>query len=350
MLRFLRHILLPISLLYGLIMACRNILFNFGIFKSESYKTPVLSIGNITVGGTGKTPHSEYIISLLKDDYKIAILSRGYGRKTKGFRYVEADNNPENCGDEPCQIKHKFPSIIVAVDEDRRHGISTLIKEHNPDLILLDDAYQHRWVKPGFSILLIDYVRPIFKDFMMPTGNLREFPQGKKRANIIIITKCPTDISDIEKEKFTQKLKLNKNQRIYFSSFSYGDAKPVFSTEIENNFCLKDKNILLLSGIANPLPLKKYLEVQGAVVKMLNFADHHQFTNNDIAKITTQYELFSKDNSCIITTEKDSVRLKDGLDIPAELRQQLYFIPIKVQILANEVEFNQLIKDYVGKN
>ena len=348
MIKFLRYILLPFSLLYGVIMACRNVFFNLGIFKSETYKTPVLSIGNITVGGTGKTPHSEYIISLLKDHYKIAILSRGYGRKTKGFRYVETNSTPENCGDEPCQIKRKFPSITVAVDEDRRHGISTLIKEQNPDLILLDDAYQHRWVKPGLSILLVDYARPIFKDFMMPTGNLREFPQGKKRANIIIITKCPTDIS--EKELFTQKLKLINNQKIYFSSFIYDEIKPVFSNEIEDNFSIKDKNVLLLSGIANPLPLKQHLETLGAKVKMLNFADHHQFTNDDIVKIDRQYKQLSSENSCIITTEKDSVRLKDGLDIPAELRQQLYYIPVKIQILVNKVEFNQLIKDYVEKN
>ncbi len=350
MTKLIRILLFPFSLLYGLVMALRNVLFNVGLLKSEQFDVPLLSIGNITVGGTGKTPHTEYVISLLKDDYKMAVLSRGYGRKTKGFVEVTEPSTPEQCGDEPCQMKRKFPQQLVVVDEDRRNGIKTLLDCYKPEVILMDDAYQHRWVKAGFSVLLVDYTRPLFQDFVMPTGNLREFPLGKKRADLIVVTKCPEGISDADKALFRRKLRLAIGQELYFSAFNYGELVPVFFEERDKDLDLIGAEVLLLSGIANPKPLENYLKNEGAKITGVSFVDHHQFSEKDIAKVMEAYELLSEERRCIITTEKDAVRLKAGLNIPAEMKERLYYVPIKVQILEREEDFNQQIKDYVAKN
>lgn len=348
MIKILRLLLFPISVLYGAVMAVRNVLFTKGILKSESYDLPVLAIGNITVGGTGKTPHTEYIIRLLKEDHKLAILSRGYGRSTKGFVEVKEDSTPEQCGDEPCQMKQKFPEQLVVVNENRREGISEILDRGDSDVVLLDDAYQHRWVKPGFSIVLVDYNRPIFSDFIMPTGRLREFPSGTKRADIVIVSKCPAGTTEQDKAHFIHKLRIKETQSIFFSSFSYGEAKAVFSSK--SSLELGNAEVLLLTGIANPRPLQDYLERKGASVHSQAFPDHYQFTDKDMNKVLGHYEKLDAVSRCIITTEKDAVRLKSGMSIPETIKDSLFYLPIEVEILDNKEEFNQIVKDYVEKN
>lgn len=348
MIRILRILLFPISVLYGLVTAVRNILFANGIIESASFDIPVISIGNITVGGTGKTPHTEYVINLLKKKYTLAVLSRGYGRKTKGFIEVKEDSSPEQCGDEPCQMKQKFPSQLVVVDENRKEGIDRIKDTNNTDVILLDDAYQHRRVKPGLSILLVDYNRPVFKDFIMPTGNLREFPAGSQRADIIIVSKCPTEISDKEKSFFLQKLNIKTNQKLFFSTIVYDEAIAIFSKS--KTIKLQNTEVLLLTGIANPKPLKIHLEQNGATVSCITFPDHHQFTERDIADITQRFEQLDDKNRCIVTTEKDTMRLKNIANIPEVIKKNLFYIPVKVKILDNENHLHQIIESYVKEN
>jgi len=350
MIHILRYLLFPFALLYGLVMALRNALFHWGVFKSESFEVPVISLGNITVGGTGKTPHSEYLISLLGAHYRVAVLSRGYGRQTKGFREVTAEASSLDCGDEPCQMKGKFPQAIVAVDEERKRGIKYLVENYQAELVLLDDAFQHRWVKPGLSLLLVDYGRPFFKDFVLPMGRLREFPAGKKRADIIVVTKCPKALTKEEKAFWQKRLKLNASQQLFFSTFTYGAPLPVFPDVCKPTLTLDNAELLLLTGIANPQPLADYLTGQGAHVKPLSFADHHVFTAKDVAKLQESYQSIVAMGGVILTTEKDAARLSSDVDLPQEIKEKLFYVPIQVQILDNEKEFNQIIESYVAKN
>jgi len=348
MLKMLRIILFPISVLYGVVMALRNMFFSKGIFKAESFAVPVISIGNITVGGTGKTPHTEYLINLLKEKYAIAILSRGYGRKTKGFVEVRGDSSPEECGDEPCQMKQKFPDQTVIVDENRREGIHRILQSYKSEVIVLDDAYQHRWVKPGLSLLLVDYTRPIYKDFIMPTGELREFPAGSQRADVVIVTKCPATISADEKADFQRKLKLGEGQQLFFSTFVYAGAKALFSDKEKESF--EGMDVLLLTGIANPKPLKVHLEQHGARVTSFSFPDHYQFSAKDMDAVLSRFEALPPEKRCIVTTEKDSVRLKSGMLVPQLIKDSIYAIPIAVELLEDENELHQIIENYVTKN
>lgn len=346
--KLLRIVLFPIAVLYGVVMAVRNMLFSRGVLKSDSFPIPVISIGNITVGGTGKTPHTEYFINLLKERYFIAVLSRGYGRKTKGFVEVKVDSLPEECGDEPCQMKQKFPQQCVVVNENRREGIAQILECFNPDVVLLDDAYQHRWVKPGFSILLVDYNRPIFNDFILPTGELREFSVGSQRADVVIVSKCPANISEDEKQMFYKRLHIKKYQSLFFSSFFYGNLKSAFSKIKAKD--LKGMEVLLLTGIANPQPLKTYLEQQGANVTSFAFPDHYQFTTKDMDNVLERFDALDPHRRCVVTTEKDSVRLKIGMKVPALIQENLFYIPIHVEILEDEIKLHQLIENYVTKN
>ena len=348
--KLLRILFFPFSLLYGVVMALRNILFAWGVLRSESFDVPLISIGNITVGGTGKTPHTEYLINLLKGHSKLAVLSRGYGRHTKGFREVTERSTPELCGDEPCQMKRKFPEQLVLVDENRREGIHQILNMARPHVVLLDDAYQHRWVKPGLSILLVDYSRPIFIDFMMPTGHLREFPVGSRRADVIIVSKCPADISEQKKAYFTDQLRIGKHQKIYFSTYVYDELKMVFPNIPMRDFDCNHSEILLLTGIANPQPLEDYLRQLGANVSAVRFSDHYQFTNKDIERLEQQFEALKSSNCRIITTEKDAIRLRSGLAIPTVIKENLLYLPIVVSVLDKKEELHQIIENYVAKN
>ncbi|MBG43372.1 MAG: tetraacyldisaccharide 4'-kinase [Aequorivita sp.] len=326
---FLRKLLFPFSLLYGGITALRNLLYNKGFLKSSTYDFPVICVGNLSTGGTGKSPMIELLVSFLKDNHKIAVLSRGYKRKTSGYREVSTTNAVEEVGDEPLQFKKKFPEIAVAVCEDRRTGIEKL--QNKADVILLDDAFQHRKVKASLNILLTSFDELYADDCMLPTGNLREPKFGAKRADVIVVTKCPENISDITIEAIKRKLNPKPQQEIYFSKIGYAseiknakDEKPLLS--------LKDKEFLLVTGIANPKPLIDFLQKERLNFKEKSFPDHHNFNSSEIEEL--------KKHPLILTTEKDFMRL--GM---LSNTTEIYYLPIKTVILNGEEEkFKSCIK------
>ena len=333
----LRKILFPFAVLYGFITSFRNFLFDKGILKSHSFDLPIIAVGNLSVGGTGKTPQIEYLIRLLSPTNKIATLSRGYKRKSEGFILADASSNAEILGDEPFQFYQKFPNILVAVDANRKNGIEQLIQISQPDIILLDDAFQHRKVKAGFYILLTAYNDLYANDFILPTGNLRESRSGAERANIVVVTKCPPNLSDKEKNDIERKLQLESLQKLFFTSIAYDEF--IFSEESQISVSeIKNSEKLLLAGIAKPEPYFDYLKNEKDVV--LTYPDHHHFSEKDIAEIKEK----SKDK-IIITTEKDFVRLKGNLP-----KEQLFYLPIKSEFLQNQEVFDKTIFNYVKNN
>ncbi len=344
----------PLSWLYGIGVAFRNLLFETGILKSQTYATPVISVGNITVGGTGKTPHVEYLIRLLKDKTNLAVLSRGYKRKSHGFVLGDAHATIYDLGDEPFQMMQKFPGITVAVDKKRTRGISNLIHGaagKEIDVILLDDAFQHRYVKPGINILLVDYHRLIIYDELLPSGRLREPASSKNRADIVIVTKCPTDMKPMEFRVLTKAMALYPYQQLYFSTHTYEHLEPLFGEgELEKLEDLADQHVLLLTGIGLPEQMRLDLEPYAKEIKPLAFADHHQFKEKDIQLINETFNSLPSPR-CIITTEKDAVRLKTIEGLSDEVKQHLYVLPIRIKILLDqELSFNKYIIDYVRKN
>jgi tetraacyldisaccharide 4'-kinase len=336
----LRYLLFPFAILYGIITSIRNFLYDKGILKSYSFAIPIIAVGNLSVGGTGKTPQIEYLIRLLSPNYKIATLSRGYKRKSKGFIVANATSNAEILGDEPFQFFQKFPQIQVAVAADRKNGIEQLLKQSNkPEIILLDDAFQHRRVKAGFYILLTAFDDLFCDDLMLPTGNLRESKQGAKRADVIIVTKCPENLSEIVQQKIKDKLMkfISGNdsslQTVFFTKITYDDS--VYSIDKEMKVSdIKDVDKLLLAGIAKPEPFFAYLQSSKDVI--FKFPDHHHFSESEILEIKNK-----SNNKPIITTEKDFVRLKDSI-----LKEQLFYLPIKTTLLSNELGFNSIILNY----
>ncbi|OMQ09941.1 tetraacyldisaccharide 4'-kinase [[Flexibacter] sp. ATCC 35103] len=334
----LRKILFPFAILYGFITSVRNFLFDKGILKSATFNIPVIAVGNLSVGGTGKTPQIEYLIRLLSDRYQVATLSRGYKRKSEGFVLASESSNAEILGDEPFQFYQKFSNIQVAVDANRINGITQLLSQNEkPQVILLDDAYQHRKVKAGFYILLSSYDDLYADDFMLPTGNLRESRSGANRANIIIVTKCPKDLSDEDQAKIRLKLKLTCSQQIYFTFIDYDDFIYGESEKIEVNE-VKGESKLLLAGIAKPTPFFDYLKNENDVC--MTFPDHHDFSETDLDSIQNKAQ-----NKRIITTEKDYVRLKDS-----KLAFQLYYLPIKSTFINHQQNFDATILEYVKNN
>jgi tetraacyldisaccharide 4'-kinase len=353
--------LLPLSWLYGLGVGFRNTLFEMGILKSRSFSTPVISVGNITVGGTGKTPHVEYLIQLLKDNMNVAVLSRGYKRKSHGFVLADKDTPMSKIGDEPYQIKQKFPNVTVAVDGKRTRGIENLTSKQNGDavdVILLDDAFQHRYVKPGINILLVDYHRLVIYDELLPAGRLREPVRSKDRADIVIITKCPKDLKPMEFRVITKAMSLFPYQQLYFSTHEYDAPKPVFPEQakaIEQDGTdklesLSGKNILLLTGIASPKQMIHDLTPKVAALTPLSFGDHHQFKKKDVECINEAFnELPSP--KLIITTEKDATRLTQVEGLSDEVKKNMYILPIHIVMMQDQgTEFNKNIFDYVYKN
>lgn len=332
----LRKILFPFAVLYGLITSIRNFLFDKGILKSYAFDLPVIAVGNLSVGGTGKTPQIEYLIRLLSNKYKIATLSRGYKRQSEGFVLADASSNAQILGDEPFQYFQKFPNIKVAVDANRKNGIEQLLAQTDkPEVILLDDAFQHRKVKAGFYILLTSYGDLFCDDLMLPTGNLRESRSGAQRANIIIVTKCPFNLSQEKQNDIKNKLKLAASQELYFTfiaydNFIYGESGKMNVNEIQS------ASKLLVAGIAKPEPFFAYL--QDTNDACLSFPDHHNFTDKDILEIKN-----SAQNNIIITTEKDYVRLNGRL--PSE---QLFYLPIQSAFLSGSENFDKTILNYVG--
>lgn len=329
----LRKLLFPFAILYGLLTSLRIYLYDKGIFKSYSFDIPVIVVGNLSVGGTGKTPQIEYLIRLLSSKYRIATLSRGYKRKSKGFVLADANSNAEILGDEPFQYFKKFPEIKVAVDADRQNGIKQLLNQkEKPEVILLDDAFQHLRVRAGFYILLTSFDDLFIDDFILPMGNLRETRNGAKRANMIIVSKCPTTISQLEQE--TIKKKIGFDIPIFFSFIDYDDKVYNQNDTLEVSE-IKSKEKVLLAGIANPKPFFDYLKTKND--EILTFSDHHHFSESEIINIKN----IARDK-VIITTEKDFVRLNAKI-----LRKQLYYLPIKCKLISKQDDFNQLVLSYV---
>lgn len=336
--KILRILLFPFAVLYGFITSIRNFLFDKGILKSTSFDVQVIAVGNLSVGGTGKTPQIEYLIRLLSDRYKVATLSRGYKRKSEGFVLADATSNAEILGDEPFQFYQKFPNIQVAVDANRTNGITQLLSQKNkPEIILLDDAYQHRKVKAGFYILLTSYGDLYADDFMLPTGNLRESRSGANRANIIVVTKCPKDLSAQDQEEIRLKLNIKSSQQIYFTFIDYDDA--IYNTEEKIAVDeIKSEDKILLAGIAKPKPFFDYLKNKND--ECLTYPDHHHFSDSDLDEIQKK-----ANGKKVITTEKDYVRLKDS-----KLVSQLFYLPIKSTFISNHQNFDTFVLAYIRKN
>ena len=346
--------LAPLSWIYGFVVRTRNQLFDMGILKSRAFNVPVISVGNITVGGSGKTPHVEYLINLLQGKVKLAVLSRGYKRKSKGYVLATDDTTMREIGDEPMQMKKKFNSVYIAVDKKRCRGIDRLTTDDETkdvDVVLLDDAYQHRYVKPGINILLIDYHRLIIYDRMLPAGRLREPSKGKGRADIVIVTKCPKDLKPMEYRVLTKALDLYPYQSLYFTTLEYGNLKPVFEgdekplTDIKNN-----ESLLLLTGIASPKQMQIDLKKYSKNITMMTFGDHHYFSAKDIRKINRKFEEMPSPKR-IITTEKDSVRLVECEGLSEEVKRNIFELPIHIKFMLEQGEnFNSKILSYVQKN
>ena len=302
--RFLRLLLFPLSIIYGVITYIRNVLYDLNIFNSYTIPIKSICVGNLSVGGTGKTPHVMFLINKLIGENSIAILSRGYGRKTKGFRYVSTVDIAVNVGDEPLSYAFRFMNkIIISVCESRVFGVKKLMNEHKLDLIILDDAFQHRRVIAGLNIVLTEYGNPYFSDVMLPSGNLREYKSGVKRSDMVIVTKCPEDIDSQEKSRFLKNSKIDSKQ-VFFSKIKYG--LPISFTNLIYN---ENATILLVTGIANPTPLVKYISNRNAI-ESLFFPDHHNFSLMDIKKIHAKFDGIHSREKLILTTEKDYMRLK----------------------------------------
>jgi tetraacyldisaccharide 4'-kinase len=349
----IRLLLYPLAIIYGIIVKIRNFFFDVGLLSSQYFNFPVISVGNITVGGTGKTPHVEYLVKILQDKFKVSTLSRGYKRKTKGFVLATSESTSAQIGDEPAQIKKKFPNIAVAVDENRCEGIKLLIEQKN-EVILLDDAFQHRYVKPGLSILLIDFNRRIDKDYLLPFGNLRESASAKKRADIIIVTKTPLDLRPIDRRIFYEQIKPAPYQELYFTGFKYGNLQPVFKTSssIPANFYNNHQiyTILLITGIAFAKPLIDQLKEYTMDIRHQKFADHAEYNQSKFDKIVRQFSDIDNEKKIIITTEKDAIKMRETGIKDSVLTDNMFYLPIEVKFIDKEEEFNQKINKYVRQN
>ncbi len=340
----IKCLLAPLSFVYFLITWLRNLLFEWKVLPSEQFNVPVICIGNISVGGTGKTPFTEYLITTLKDQYRVAVLSRGYKRKTKGFLIASENCETKEAGDEACQIKKKHPDIIVAVDANRRRGIKKLLalpEGEKPDVILLDDAMQHRYVRPSLTIMLTEYNQPYYEDSMLPAGHLRESVRAIYRADIIVVTKCGRAFKPIERRIMEKNMMLMANQQLYFSHIKYHGLKPLFP---ENADCCKlseltkNEEIILIAGVANPVPFIKMIKSYSDKAYVYTFPDHHAFKTMDIKKLDAVFQKISSSApGRIICTEKDAMRLKN-MNLPQSWKPHLYYVPISVEFLFNRAE------------
>lgn len=344
--RWFEYILIPFSWVYGIVLWIRNVLFDIGLKRSEKVDATIISIGNLSVGGTGKSPHVEWLAERLMSDYHVAILSRGYGRKSKGFVKVLTTSKAPTVGDEALYYKTRFRNTVeVAVCEKRVVGAKRLLAAHPKiDIIILDDAYQHRYLQRDVDILLTDYARPFYRDYVLPAGRLREFRSGKKRADMVVVTKCPHYLKEADKEKMIAHMKLNAQTPVYFSSIEYGGMVP-FSDGL--TFELPEK-ILLVTGIANPRPLEDYL-TKIADVTTLRYKDHHDFTVGEIEHIHNLFDTFAVEHKCIVTTSKDFVRLKNSACEKLMEQYPWFYQEISLQ-LDKEILIIEQIKNYVEEN
>lgn len=342
----------PLSWLYGFGVWLRNRCFEAGLFKEISYDLPVICVGNLTVGGTGKTPHTEYLLDLLLPHFRTAVLSRGYKRKSCGFQLAEEETPMSRIGDESWQMKHKFPDAIIAVDSNRRRGISLLMasKETRPEVILLDDAFQHRYVKAGLNILLTDYHRIISDDKLFPAGRLREPFSGRLRAQVVVVTKCPRDLTPMEIRVIKKALNLQPHQRLYFTTLRYGKLANLYDSGAEECVLDAETHVLLLTGIATPQQMLQDLQVHTKHIKPMTFADHHAFSGKDVRNIEAAFNEMQGSKRMIITTEKDAARLLEAEGFSTVFKRHLYVLPVEVEFLLQQGrDFNQLITDFVER-
>lgn len=337
--RMISYVLTPSSWLYGGVVYLRNKLYDWGVFSSASFDIPVVSVGNLTVGGTGKTPHVEYIVEYLASVYNIAVVSRGYKRRTKGFVLASSHSTPDSIGDEPYQIYRKYGNRIkVAVCENRAKGIRALLEiDPNINLVILDDGFQHRKIQPKVHLLLVDYNRPVYEDKLLPLGRLREPRRSMERADIVVVTKVPADTKPIDMRVIKKKLDLWAFQKLFFSTVRYGELTPVFDREARYTVYLDQLThndaALLLTGIANPRPFVRHFKGYQVRVKVKHFADHHDFTREDLEAIAEAYENLKGARKLIITTEKDAVRLANNPYFPENLKPYIFYLPISVDTL-----------------
>ncbi len=339
--------LFPLSLLYGMGVGIRNLMFNKGLLKQTSFDIPVVAVGNLTVGGAGKTPHTEYVINALTREYRIGMLSRGYRRRTKGFVLASANSRPEDIGDEPYQIYRKFGKrgVMVAVCEKRVDGIKRMLElDPSLNLIVLDDAFQHRYVKPRVSILLTEHSQPVYNDSLLPLGRLREPVKAMNRADIVVLTKCPDDMKPVDYRIFKETFDLFPYQHMLFSRYCYLPLVPLFPE------ALKDSNppqlcnmgaantVLAVAGVANPRPFIRYLRSFGIKVKVMIFNDHHNFNHSDMTAIQKKFATIKSKDKFLITTEKDAVRLSNNPYFPPDMRARSFYLPISVEFVPHDGE------------
>lgn len=346
-LQYLKFLLYPFSLLYGLVMWLRNRLYDSGTLTAVSFDIPMIAVGNLSVGGTGKTPHVEYLIRLLKDRFSVATLSRGYNRRTRGFFLANEDSTAAQLGDEPMQFHQKFPEISVCVGEERMLAVPELLRERqDTQVILLDDAFQHRSIKPGKNILVTEYNRPFTRDHVVPFGRLREGRKGYERADIIIVSKCPASMPAAEKQAMEREIAPLPHQQLFFTSLQYGQlynmlsGAPVAVTP--------EASVLLVCGIARPAPLVQHLKEQYKEVFLLPFPDHYYYSNADLEKIERELKGLPGTEKLVLTTEKDAVRLHLLQDRLEQLNLQMAVIPVEISFLFGEGNsFNNYIFDYI---
>jgi tetraacyldisaccharide 4'-kinase len=349
---FVKIVLFPVACLYGILVGLRNKLFDWKILPSKSFGLPVISIGNLSAGGTGKTPHTEYLAELLKSHVKVAILSRGYRRQTKGFIMAKPDHTQTDIGDEPLQYLRKFPDLVLAVDEDRKRGITKILAERpETEVILLDDAFQHRYVRPGKSIILTDYHHLYVNDYMLPTGMLRERVKGARRADIIIVTKTPKVLSPITRRNLVKELKPERHQKLFYSYIGYEEPVPLKLCANQKPAAAKYNYIVMVAGVANSYPFQEYLKGLCNELIVIDFEDHHQYTTADFEKISREYQSIISKDKVIFTTEKDATRL-DKEEFSTYLDAlPVYYVPIRIKFHdCDDIRFDKLILDYVRKS
>ena len=344
--------LAPFSFLYGIGVGLRNMLFDWNVLPSEHFPIPVICIGNLSVGGTGKTPHTEYLIRLLKTKYRVAVLSRGYKRRSSGFVLATATTSARDLGDEPYQMKHKFPDVQVAVDTDRRRGIRNLLRlpeEERPEIILLDDAFQHRYVSPSFSIVLTDVHRLFYEDRLLPVGLLREPVRGVERADVVIVTKCEAGMKPIDFRVIENNMNLQPWQQLFFTRIVYDEIVPVFPEEarsLRREEIREDEDVLAIAGIASPEPFVREVKRYSKRVVPMLFPDHHAFNKADFRKLEAVFGEMRSSGKLIIITEKDAARLRETAALPSEWRSVLYYLPITVEFY-NGSAFDEKVEKHL---
>jgi len=344
----LKILLAPLSLLYAAVIGARNVLYESGLLKSSSFSTPIIGVGNLSMGGSGKTPHVEYLINLLKPYINVGVLSRGYLRKSRGYMEVMNEHSVDDSGDESLQYKLKYPDVVVSVSERRAIGIPLMLADH-PDLqtIILDDAFQHRAVTPALNILLTDYKFPFTKDHLLPSGRLREGRSASSRADVIIVSKCPIDISTEERAEWRSQFNVSEETKVFFSTYVYGTPYYMYDT---NRKLVLDENtdVILLSGIAKPIYLEEYVKSKAGFVNVHSYEDHHNFKPHEVSLVHRALQELQGEKNIVITTEKDSTRLDKHREFLQKHNIPVYILPIRVKFIEEEGEsFDTFAKDFL---